>query len=274
MTVIDQVRFARHRDATAAMAQRRGWKVPDDYTRLTAIAAAAVQVRDEQPDPEATPPTKPADVPRWIDTEAKRRAIAAERARVAAELAEHAGRDAIRTVLAEIPGNYIPALVIAFDEAVTAFRKVSATAPHEVTSTTSPGDAEQHVKLLGCVDTLTIAAADRVQLASTTGELASLDHGNAAWLWFDPREDATIHGVTDFLAAFRAPPVDLDGWQRAVQIGVSLAPYDEAEHRLEHFNAARHAAGMGPDGGMADRSIAEAYRMVGQRPSPALARSQ
>jgi hypothetical protein len=212
-------------------------------------------------------------VHRWIDTEAKRRAIAAERARVAAELAERAGMDAIRAVLAEIPGNYIPALVIAFDEAVAAFREVSATAPHEVTSTTSPGDAEQHVKLLGCVDTLTIGAADRITLAQTTGELASLDHGNAAWLWLDPREDATIHGVTDFLAAFRAPPVDLDGWQRALTIGVGLAGYDQATARLERVNQARYASGMGRDGGMKDRSIAEALGLAGVRPPPALARS-
>jgi hypothetical protein len=273
MTVIDQVRFARHRDETAQMAKRRGWKVPDDYTRFTAIAAAAVQVRDEQPDPEATPPTKPADVSKWIDLQATRRVQYAERVRVAAELAERAGMDAIRTVLAEIPGNYIPALVIAFDEAVTAFRKVSATAPSEVTSATSPGDAEQHVKLLGCVDALTIAAADRVSLASVTGELASLDHGNAAWLWLHPHEGATIHGVTDFLAAFRAPPVDLDGWQRALAIGVGLAGYDEAEHRLERFNQARYAAGMGPDGGMKDRTIAEALKLVGARPPRQLAAS-
>jgi hypothetical protein len=102
---------------------------------------------------------------------------------------------------------------------------------------------------LASVDELTLAAADRVALATVTGELSNLDH-SICWVWFNPADNATIYQVRDFLAEFRTgQPVDLTGWTRATAIGVALAGYDEAEARQERYNraagppASRHTAG-------------------------------
>jgi hypothetical protein len=273
MTIIDHARFARHRDETAAMAQRYGWQVPADYTRLTAIAAAARAIEQEQPSQDGDP-TKPEAVDRWCEKQATSRAHHAERVRAAGELAERCDLSATRSVLSEIPGRYIPALCAEFAKAVQTFREVTTTAPAEVTSTTSPAGAEQHVALLGCVDQLTIGAADRVTLAATTGELASLDRGNAAWLYLSPDEStATVHQVIEFLTEFRSSPVDLSGWQRALTIGVSLAQHDQATIRRDRFGEARHASGMSPSGGLQDMLIREALDLIGARPPRQLAAS-
>jgi hypothetical protein len=270
---IDQARWQRHREATASMAGRRGWQIPDEYRSLTAVAKAARDVAAEQPAQDGDP-AKPEAVAKWIDTQVAQRVQRDQRTAVATELAERADMGATRTVLAEIPGNYIPALCAEFNSAVTRFHEVAAAAPSEVTAHTSPADAERHVTLLSVVEQLTIAASDRSTLASVTGELVSLDHDNC-WLWLDPDEDtATVHQIIDLLATFRtSQPVDLNGWDRAVQIGVKLAGYNQAEDRRDRFNQARYAAGMSPSGGLQDMSLREAHRLVGARPPRQLAAS-
>jgi hypothetical protein len=61
-------------------------------------------------------------------------------------------------------------------------------------------------------------------LATASGELVDLDHA-PCWLWLAPNEDTpTIQGMLAFTAEYRtAPPVDLPGWRRALEIGVKSA---------------------------------------------------
>jgi hypothetical protein len=183
--------------------------------------------------------------------------------------------DAIRLVLAEIPGNFIPKLCTSFDTAVAEFRGLVNSAPHTVTAHTAPDDAAAHVQLLAATDELTIGAADRLALARVTGESQSLGH-DSEWLWLSPDpEAATVFGVSELLTAFTGhTPLDLDGWARAVQTGICLATYNEAEARRDRFLAARSAAGMQDHGGMRDTPLSVAYALAGsRRPPAALAQS-
>lgn len=128
--------------------------------------------------------------------------------------------------------------------------------------------------MLAAVDALTTLAADWITLATITGERAGLRH-DSEWLWLDPDpEVATVHGVSELLTAFTGhTPIDLDGWARAVQTGVSMATHNEAETRRDRFHQARYASGMAPDGGMRDKTLADALALVGARPPRQLAAS-
>jgi hypothetical protein len=147
------------------------------------------------------------------------------------------------------------------------------TAPGAVTSATSPKAAAKHVELLAAADALTIHAADRLTLATASGELVDLDHA-PCWLWLAPNENtATIQGVLAFTAEYRtAPPVDLPGWEAQLEIGVKLSAYNEGVDRRDRFNEAAYASGRNsPSGGLQDMSIAHALTYVDAHPPRALA---
>src|SRR5512132_4189054 len=100
MSDFDTARFSSHAAAVTAMAQRRGWKVPDEHQRFRDIASAAQDIAAEQLTIDQAP-AKASDVSRWVDAQAKKRVMHAEQIKVATELAESAEADAIQLVLRE-----------------------------------------------------------------------------------------------------------------------------------------------------------------------------
>jgi hypothetical protein len=224
-----------------------------------AVAAKAAQIARESGPSPLTVPTDPAKVAAHVKRLAADRLAQREAAAVAAEVADAAEREAMRLALEQTP----KALVLvrdSFAKAAAEFSALVATAPHEVTATTTADGFADHARLLGAVDTMSIAAGFRRRLAEILGEDV---RGEAAlWLLLDLEPTASCGEVRQALADHaQALPATLEDWLRIVDLGASIAGPGEAADRAARFGAALYAAGMNSeDGGMLDRTYAEALQ--------------
>lgn len=251
----------RVRSATS-VAYARGYEPPPEYVEVQRVATEAARVRDEPAPAIPSPPTDPKKVAEWCDELAAARVASGERKSVAAELYERVNRTAMRLVVEAVPG-WVVRVCDEFDAAVAEFEHLAVRAPHEVVSSMSPDESAQHLELLRAAEALGQAALARGQLALVNDEGDQIGRGGALWLILDPRDEATLFTVSDALRAFAGRfPSTITEWQSVASIGLRMARPGEVGWRRERFAQLLHFGGMGPDGGMHDKTFAEATEMV------------
>jgi hypothetical protein len=265
----DTARFSQHAATVTSMAARHGWPLPSGYERVRDLATAAAQARDTPAAIEPAPTTAGA-VGKWLTKTADARVRHAERQRLAGELAETSQREADGLLLAAAPG-FVAALVEPFDKALAEFKPLAVSAPRAIHAGLTDAAAAEHVALLNVTHELSAITQDRFVLAGASGERMALGH-DVLWVLLEPADEdrVTIRQVIDVLDDFRSTmPTSIDDWARLADVGVSLAGHGMGELRRGDFEHVREQSGMvSADGGLADRSITEARRLIGQ-PVPA-----
>lgn len=264
MTVLNDLDWQRirgHAADVARIAATRGWDAPPAYKAASEVRREALRIRDEQPAP-TTPPTDPTGVESWVDDQAAANLAHRERVVVAAELAAGAERDAMREIISQVP-DYLVRLAAEFDKHGKAFGRLIAEAPTQLSGNTTPAQAAAHTELLGAVEGLTGCANDRRRLAEVAGETDDYGH-DPTWLTFDPSDDAYIGQVTALLTNLRDRlPATVNEWSAVAASGqLALAPLNGITDRTSRFSSACHASGMAADGGMVDKTIADALRLA------------
>jgi hypothetical protein len=255
--------------AALALGRMRGWPIPPAAQTAIDMSAAAGAVANAGEPPAPTPPSTAKGVGAWIAERASARLLWRESAQVAAELQRLAAdqlADATRSVLRD----YIERLTVEFDESAARFAEVLGVAPRVLHGYESAEALEAHAEMLRLSAELTRAAADRMTLATTTGESVVLgEHhirnaGGFAWLLLDPRPEANVDDVTACVQQFAAAaPASLDEWATASACGAKLAGPNEAPQRAELFIAAMDVRGRtDPSRGMLASTWGDALELA------------
>ena len=260
-TDIDMARLRTHTVEVAGIAATHGWALPAEYGQMNGVRREAIHLRNEPP-PAATIPTDPDKVAAWVTDQAAERLAHRERIAVATQLSDDAERESMRQALSQVP-EFIQRLCAKFAEHADDFQRLLTTAPMEVDSTTSTKQFALHQELLRASDWLTTCARHRGQLALITGEADDIGR-NALWLVIDPREDVMLSEIVRLTSEYRDRlPSTRHDWQEVARIGLDLAAQDAVPYRTERFGSAQYAAGLAtPDGGMHDRTLAQALEVA------------
>lgn len=244
---------------------------PAGYERLRAVEQAATDLA-RGADAVITVPTTATRVAAYVSKAATDRVTQREARTIAAEIAGRAGRDALRIMLDEAP-KVLEKLRERFNKAAADFRTLMTTAPHEITAHTDADGFSRHTQLLRAVEILTMDAANRVQLGIIVGEEYS--SSELLWMVLDLDGSASVTRTRAVLTEFaQRLPSTVTEWQTVAQLGMSLAGPFEAAKRGQAFHAAVFASGFStPDGGMVDRTYAEAVALAEQdNPRPTIER--
>lgn len=246
----------------SSLAAARGYAPPAQYVAASRIVAEATRVANEPAPAPPAPPTDPKKVAEWCDAYAAARVAHRERAVVAADLVDRSNRAAMRAIVEEVP-TWLAAVVDEFDEEVAEFEQLVATAPHSVTSAMSGEEFVEHARLLRAAERLTQSALARGQFGMVVDEGDQIGREGAMWLILDPKPEATLQeasqALKDHAGAF---PSGIEAWARVATIGLRMARGGEVGQRRERFATLLNAGGNSVDGGMRDKSFAEAGGMV------------
>jgi hypothetical protein len=262
--------------AVLDVGRMRGWPVPPAAEAATAIYNAAAAVANLREAPAPPLPTSAKAVPAWIAKCATARLEHRESGAIAVELMNVA-TDQLVAATRSVLRDFIERLAVEFDDTAARFADVLAIAPRTIVGYETPEQLEAHTSMLRLSAELTRAAADRMTLATTTGEAAMLgeyhirDAGGFAWLILDPKPEANVDAV---IAAVRqyanGAPVTVDGWAEASACGLKLAGPNEAPQRAELFSAAMDIRGRtDPSRGMLASTWGDAVQQTQQRTSAA-----
>lgn len=259
--------WARTVEITAA---QFGEALGEDYDRATQVAREAGRIaRENAGQVPLALPSDPAKVEAQITKAAAAEAGRSHVASIAAEIAERAENEATRLAIAEAPR--IAALVkTTFDKAAVELAEVGPLAPTEITAASTADDFSRHTRALTLADELTRALQARVSLCPPLAE--ELQTATYVWLVLDPAPTATLAGVRAVLAEFAERlPATLEDWLQMIGVGSSLAAPQQASDRSTRFSQASYYSGMGsPDGGMIDKTYAEALSFLGADPLDAM----
>jgi hypothetical protein len=251
----------RNANNVVGMAQRRGYPLPDDFAEMKAIYQEAVR-------PVPVPgvaglPVKATATAKHIQSVAQDRMIGRERAVVAREVASAAARAVGLGVQAACPG-YGARLADELAGHIETVARLLTSAPRIVDGLTSADAVAEHQALLRAVESVNLDVIDRRIL----GPLLADPDTARPWLYLAPEADVTVFTVRAALADFALrDPVTVDDWERVVSIGVQLASSQDLDERAQWWAGVEYAAGWGsPDGGLLDKTIAQATAMAGYKP--------
>ena len=264
MTVtLDNVTHARIKTAAASLqflAIAHDVPIPEEHRAMSLVQAEAARVVRELAPAPFPIPTDPAKVSAAVTKAAADRALVRESRAIAEELAAEAEREAAR-IMYDLRPTILKAVADNFDTALETLGTLLQTAPLAITSETGHDRAAEHVELLRTVDTLNALTGARVRLAEIDGE----DTRATPNLWYilDPKPEAQLADIRGVLNL--AHPLDLAGWVSVHSVGAHVAGLDEAEQRAARFTNAQWHAGMAtPDGGIGERTYAQALELARQ----------
>jgi hypothetical protein len=259
MSDLDMSTLVGKLNQVTGIANSRGWDLPPEYVKATAIAREAASIMNAGAF-DAPLPTEAGRVAAYITATAKARLEQREARLVAAELNSRARRDALRAINDAAP-SYAAKIIDVFAEHQHEFEQLLPTAPREVDARTTADQVEQHQALLRVVEDLTTAAQHRAMLGSAIDEVEA-GASDPVWLVLDPRGSATLFAIRALLADMRGRlPATVDEWARVSALGMAMARGGDMVKRQERFGMATFASSNGPDGGLQDKTVDAALRL-------------